>query len=268
MDLRLDGKTALVTGSTSGIGAGIAVALAREGARVVVNGRSEAKARIVIEAIAATGGISFHALGDLGTDDGARDVADQAVGAAGPIDILVNNVGGPVEGKTGFFDTSLAEWSDSFNGNALAAIRMIHLIVPEMRARGWGRVIQISSRNSISPHANMPSYGAAKAAMNNFNLSLSKELAFSGVTVNAIMPGLIYTQQLDQFLRDLAERRGWGDDLDKAREHLLTDICRQTVRRLGQVEDIAGYACYLASPLSDFITGTALRIDGGSTPTV
>jgi NAD(P)-dependent dehydrogenase (short-subunit alcohol dehydrogenase family) len=114
----------------------------------------------------------------------------------------------------------------------------------------------------------MPSYGAAKAAMNNFTLSLSKELAFSGVTVNAIMPGLIYTQQLDQFLRDLADQHGWGDDLDRAREHLLANICRQTVRRLGQVEDIANYASYLASPLSDFMTGTVLRIDGGSTPTL
>jgi 3-oxoacyl-[acyl-carrier protein] reductase len=268
VDLKLQGKTALVTGSTSGIGAGIAAAFAREGVRVVVHGRSEAKARTVVDAIAGAGGSAFRALGDLGTDQGARDVFDQALAAVGQIDILVNNVGGPVEGKAGFFDTSLAEWSDSLNSNALAAVRMIHAAVPAMRERGWGRVIQISSRNSISPHANMPSYGAAKAAMNNFTLSLSKELAFTGVTANAIMPGLIYTAQLDQFLRDLADRQGWGGDIEKARQHLLANICRQTVRRLGQVDDIADYACYLASPLSDFITGTALRIDGGSTPTI
>jgi NAD(P)-dependent dehydrogenase (short-subunit alcohol dehydrogenase family) len=145
---------------------------------------------------------------------------------------------------------------------------MIHGLVPAMRSRGWGRVIQISSRNGISPHANMPSYGASKAAMNNFTLCLSKELAFSGVTSNAIMPGLIYTQQLSHFLQDIAQRQGWGDDIEKAKEHVLKNVVRQTVSRLGMPNDIANYVCYIASPLSDFLTGTVVRIDGGSTPTL
>jgi 3-oxoacyl-[acyl-carrier protein] reductase len=268
MKLKLEGRTALVTGSTSGIGAGIARALAREGAIVVVHGRSQERADEVMGAITTTGGTAHCALGDLSTDDGAQAVIKQAVVAAGQIDILVNNVGGPVEGKASFFATTLPEWVESYSSNALAAVRLIQGLVPAMKERGWGRVIQISSRNAISPHANMPSYGAAKAAINNFTLALSKELAFSGVTSNAVMPGLIYTRQLDQFFRDIAQREGLGEDMDKAKDHVLKNVVRQTVSRLGAVDDIAGYVCYLASPLSDFMTGTVVRIDGGSTPTL
>jgi 3-oxoacyl-[acyl-carrier protein] reductase len=216
---------------------------------------------------ADAGGTAHYALGDLGTDEGAKSVIDQALAAVKQIDILVNNVGGPVEGKITFFDTTLP-WAESFNSNALAAIRMIQGLVPAMKERGWGRVIQVSSRNAISPHANMPSYGAAKAAMNNFTLGLSKELAFSGVTSNAVMPGLIYTQQLDQFLRNIALQQGWEDDIEKAKDHVLKNVVRQTVSRLGEVNDIANYVCYVASPLSDFMTGSVVRIDGGSTPTL
>lgn len=268
MDLNLVGKTALVTGSTSGIGAAIAAALAREGATVIVHGRSEARARAVASGIAEAGGKAYAALGDLGTDEGAKSVIDQSLAAVKQIDILVNNVGGPLEGKVSFFDTTLPEWVESYNSNALAAVRMIHSLVPAMKERGWGRVIQISSRNGISPHSNLPSYGAAKAAMNNFTLGLSKELAFTGVTSNAIMPGLIYTQQLEHFFRDIAQRAGWGEDLEKAKDHVLKNIVRQTVNRLGEVNDIANYVCYVASPLSNFMTGTVVRIDGGSTPTL
>lgn len=267
MDLRLQGKTALVTGSTSGIGAGIATALAREGVAVVINGRSETKADAVRGEIEQAGGKAHIVLGNVETDAGAKAVVEGALAAVGQIDILVNNVGGPIEGRTGFFETSVEEWAENFNSNVISNIRMLHLLVPGMRERGWGRVINIGSRNSISPHNNMPSYGASKAGVNNLSLGLSKELAFTGVTSNTIMPGLIYTSQLDTFLENIANRQFEGDT-EKARLFVLDNVCRQTVKRLGQVEDIARYVCFLASPGADFITGTTLRIDGGSTPTV
>lgn len=266
MDFDLTGKAALVTGSSAGIGAGIARALAREGATVIVHGRSAQRSAAVAGAIRASGGVAHVALGDLETDDGARAVADQAFVAVPRVDILVNNVGGPESERNGFFDTTIEEWASLFNGNAIAAVRMIHLLVPAMRERGWGRVIQISSRNGISPHKTMPAYGAAKSAMNNFTLALSKEPAFSGVTCNAIMPGLIETQQFEAFRSHIARERFAGDH--EAAEHfILRDICRQTVGRLSCVDDVADYVCFLASSRADFITGTALRIDGGSTPT-
>lgn len=268
MDLKLNGRAALVTGSTSGIGAAIAQTLAREGAVVIVQGRSEERAKAVVAKIVSAGGKGYCALGDLGTGEGAKSVIDQALVAAKQIDILVNNVGGPIEGKVSFFDTTLPEWAEAFNTNALAAIRMIQGLVPAMKARGWGRVIQISSRNGISPHANMPSYGASKAAVNNFTLGLSKELAFSGVTSNAVMPGLTYTPQLDRYFQHIALRHNFGADIEKAKDYVLKNVVRQTVSRFGDVGDIANYVCYLASPLSDFMTGTVVRIDGGSTPTL
>ncbi len=268
MDLKLAGRTALITGSTSGIGAAIAAALAREGATVVVHGRSESRAQAVTKEIVDAGGKAHFALGDLGDDTESRSVVEQTLKAVHQVDILINNVGGSVEGKVSYFDTTVAEWAENYNSNALAAVRMILAFVPAMKKRGWGRVIQISSRNAISPHANMPSYGAAKAAINNFTLGLSKELAFSGVTANAVMPGLIYTQQVEQFFRDIATHQGWGDDTAKAKEHVLKNVVRKTIGRLGEVNDIANYICYLASPLSDFMTGSIVRIDGGATPTV
>jgi 3-oxoacyl-[acyl-carrier protein] reductase len=268
MDLKLVGRSALVTGSTAGIGAAIAESLAREGASVVVHGRSEDRARAIVGKIAAAGGTARYVLGDLGSDSEASCVIAQALAATNQIDILVNNVGGPIEGKVSFFDTTPPEWLNAYNSNALAAVRMIQGLVPAMQKRGWGRVIQISSRNGISPHPNMPSYGAAKAAMNNFTLALSKQLAFSGVTSNAVMPGLTYTRQLDHYLQDIAHQQGFGEDIEKAKLHVLKHIVRQTVSRLGDVSDIANYVCYLASPLSDFMTGSVVRIDGGSTPTL
>ncbi len=137
-----------------------------------------------------------------------------------------------------------------------------------MKERGWGRVIQISSRNSISPHALFPTYGAAKAAVNNLTLSLSKHLAGSGVTSNGIMPGLIYTPQLEGWFKDMAKRHADIDDPEAGKAFVLKNIIHQTVDRLGEPMDIAAAVCFIASPLSDFMTGTTFRIDGGSTPSV
>ncbi|AKF04529.1 SDR family NAD(P)-dependent oxidoreductase [Sandaracinus amylolyticus] len=268
MDLQLEDRVALVTGSTAGIGAAIAEGLAREGATVVVHGRSQERAEAVVERIRIAGGTAHVALGDLRGDEGARAVLDQVRAVVDRVDILVNNVGGSDTSKGSWLDTTLDEWSDAYDANTLAAVRLVRALVPAMKARGWGRVIQISSRNAISPYANMPAYGAAKAALNNMTLSLSKELAFTGVTANAVMPGLIETDQVTQFLRGIAAREGWGEDLARAREHLLANVARQTVRRLGRPEDVAAYVCYVASPLSDFMTGSVVRIDGGSTPTL
>jgi 3-oxoacyl-[acyl-carrier protein] reductase len=147
-------------------------------------------------------------------------------------------------------------------------VRLIRAFVPEMRDRRWGRVIQISSRNAISPHPQFGGYGAAKAAMNNLTLSLSKALAGTGVTSNGVMPGLIDTPQLDSWFLETARRQAGSDDPQVGREHVLKNVVHQTVDRLGQPKDIAAAVCYLASPLSDFMTGTTFRIDGGATPTV
>lgn len=269
MDLGLQGKRALVTGSSSGIGAEIAEALAAEGVSVVVHGRDLDRAKAVAGRITARGGRAEVAVGDLTTEAGAAATVAAVIESVGAIDILVNNVGEPVGGtKANWFDNSLQDWTDSFAVNTLVAVRMIHAFVPAMVASGWGRSIQISSRNAISPHANLCTYGAAKAAMNNLTLSLSKGLAGTGVTSNGVMPGLTYTPMLDRFFVDVAEQQGWPGDIDRARDHVLRNMVMQTVNRLGQPSDIAGLVSFIASPRSDFLTGTTIRMDGGSTPTV
>lgn len=269
MDMQLKGRRALVTGSSSGIGAEIARMLAAEGARVVVHGRDARRAQAVVDEIATRGGQAVVVLGDLTSAEDAERVIVEATSAFDGIDILVNNVGGSANvARPDWFDTPLDEWQQNFENNTLAPVRLIRALVPAMRERGWGRIIQISSRNAISPHAQFPGYGAAKAALNNLTLSLSKGLAGTGVTSNGIMPGLIYTPQLDEWFLETARREFGTEDRDQGRDFVLKHVVRQTVDRSGQPRDIAAAAVYLASPLSDFVTGTTIRIDGGATPTV
>jgi 3-oxoacyl-[acyl-carrier protein] reductase len=269
MDLGLAGKRALVTGSSSGIGAEIARMLAAEGVKVVVHGRDAARAHSVSSDIEASGGSAKVALGDLTTDDGGAAVIEEASRAFDGIDILVNNVGGSASvTHPTWFDASLKEWAENYRHNALVAVRLIKAFVPGMRERRWGRVIQISSRNAISPHAQFGGYGAAKAALNNLTLSLSKALAGTGVTSNGIMPGLIYTPQLDSWFLETARKQQGSDDPAVGRDYILKNVVHQTVGRLGQPSDIAAAVVFLSSPLTDFMTGTTFRIDGGATPTV
>jgi 3-oxoacyl-[acyl-carrier protein] reductase len=269
MDMQLQGKRALISGSTSGIGAACARILASEGVRVAVNGRSRGRAEKVADEIRDEGGEVLVAPGDVTSEDGARSVVEKVEEAFGGIDILVNNVGNPSEeSHDSWFDAPVDEWMRDCHQNTLAAVRLIHAFVPAMQQRGWGRVIQVSSRNAISPHTLFPTYGAAKAALNNLTLSLSKELAGSGVTSNGIMPGLIYTPQLDSWFLETARRHLGSDDRQAGRDYVLKNIIKQSVNRLGQPADIASAVCFLASPISDFMTGTTFRIDGGSTQTV
>jgi 3-oxoacyl-[acyl-carrier protein] reductase len=269
MDMQLKGKRALVTGSSSGIGRAIAEMLAGEGVQVVVHGRDAVRVRAVRDGIETNGNQAAMALGDLTAEAEAEAVIDAAQQAFGGIDILINNIGGAISvGNKSWFDADIKEWAQSFQYNIIAAVRLIHSFVPAMKERGWGRVIQISSRNAISPYADLSSYGAAKAAVNNLTLSLSKELAGTGVTSNGVMPGLIYTPQLDAWFLEMAQKHVGSSDVKLGRDYVLKNIVKQTVDRLGQPQDIASFVCYLASPVSDFMTGTTVRLDGGSTPTI
>jgi 3-oxoacyl-[acyl-carrier protein] reductase len=268
MDLQLAGKRALVTGSTSGIGAEIARMLAMEDARVIVHGRNHARAEQIVADIAVKSGKAATALGDLRTAEGTETVVRIAGQAFGGIDILVNNAGvSDATSYSSWFDMPAEEWAENYHQNMLPAVRLARALVPAMRERGWGRVINISSRNAISPYPQFPAYGAAKAALNNLTLSLSKALAGTGVTANGIMPGLIYTPLVDPWFEELARQQG-SDDPKVGEDFAIQNVLRQTVGRLGQPKDIAAAVCFIASPLSDFMTGTTVRIDGGATPTV
>ncbi|MDO8391176.1 MAG: SDR family oxidoreductase [Actinomycetota bacterium] len=267
MDLQLQGKRALVTGSNSGIGRGIAKMLAEEGVSVVLHGRNAQRLEAVRAEFAAAGHSVAAAQGDLSTDAGGEAVADAALAAFGGIDILVNNAGGgSEESKVNWFDVALTEWVATYQKNVLAAARLIHRLTPAMKEQQWGRIVQIGSMAGTIPTSAQPDYGTAKAAMLNMTMSLSKHLKGTGVTVNMVTPGMIMTEGLVDFLTNFAAKRGW-EGIDQAADYVLKGT-GQTVLRIGQPEDIAFAVTYLASPRADFVNGVNMHLDGGGTANI
>jgi 3-oxoacyl-[acyl-carrier protein] reductase len=269
MDLQLSGKRALVTGSSSGIGRSIARVLAREGVHVIVHGRNAERTQAVVAGIVSDGGSAEITLGDLASDAGA---AAAIAGVHGEIDILINNIGGNEAaggGLNGWFNDTPGAWSGVSGQNLIAPVRMIHAFVPAMRTRGWGRVINVSSGGGSAPTPQAAAYCAAKAAVINMTVSLSLELARSGVTVNTVSPGCTRTEMFERTLTTMGDARGWPADMD-AREAKFMDLglfpCASA--RYGRPEDVGALIAFLASPLSAFINGANYRIDGGQVQSV
>ena len=266
MDLQLDGKRALVTGSTSGIGRAVAMTLAGEGAVIAVNGRDRERAEETVTAIASSGGKAIAAPGDLSTGKGREAVAASVEEALGGIDILVNNVGGSM--NDGWQSARPADWAAMLNLNVVSAVGLIGAFTPGMRARHWGRVIQIGSAAGANPPASMAGYGAAKAALANLTVSLAKELAGSGVTANIVSPGPTLTEGWREFALDFARSQGMGDDFEAARSALMSGPLANPSGRLAEPGEVAALVALVASPLAASVNGANLRIDGGFTPTV
>ncbi|BAZ11646.1 putative 3-oxoacyl-(acyl carrier protein) reductase [Calothrix sp. NIES-4071] len=166
MDLQLAGKRALITGSNSGIGAEIAKTLAKEGVKIIITGRNQERAFQVAEAIMQEGGEAIAVSGDLSTVEGVRQIAEGADVAFQGIDILINNAGGTEDLKA-WMDTSPQEWEKTYQANVIAPVRLIQLLVPQMKKQGWGRIIQIASVAATRPLAVGADYAAAKAALVN-----------------------------------------------------------------------------------------------------
>jgi 3-oxoacyl-[acyl-carrier protein] reductase len=261
MNLKLAGKRALVTGSSAGLGEAIATLLAEEGAAVVVHGRNEERTTSVAEAIRAQGGRADIAIGDLANDAGADAVAVAAL-AAGDIDVLVNNAG--TYGHRSWMEATPAHWIDTYQSNVLSGVRMIHRLLPKMRERHWGRIIQIGGGLAIQPIPMQPDYEASLAARHNLAVSLARELKGSGVTSNVVSPGAIRVSSVRDLLLAIAPRFGWGDTWEAIEQGAVKDLIPNDVGRLGLPEEIAGAVAYLASPYADYVSGAVLRVDGGA----
>lgn len=270
MDFHLRGKRALITGASGGIGACIAATLAAEGVAVVVHGRDEARASAVVRQTATAGGAAVIALGDLATEAGAEATAVAADKAFGGIDILVNNAGAPSDAALGMglFDIEPKEWIATYERNLISALRLSGYFSPQMKERGWGRIIQITSSLAYAPRGIQGDYTASKAALNNFTFNLSRALASTGVTVNGVSPGMTVTPMLENWLASIAEKNGLGRDTAKGEAFVLKNMFQATFARLGQPQDIANAVAYIASPLADYVNGTTLRVDGGGSPAV
>lgn len=261
MDLKLKNKCALVTGSTSGIGEAIAKTLAQEGVKVVVHGRREAEAKRVCQEITQTGGTAAIAIGDLANDESAEQVAKAAEQAFGGVDILVNNAGSyPAKG---WFNETAEDWNDVYNANVTSMVRLINRLVPAMQARKWGRVIAIASGVATKPQAGMPAYSATKVANINLAVSLAMALADSGVTSNAVSPGIILTPGVDSML----DQMGIEKSLE-VRAQTAAQFAPNPLNRAGLPQEIADAVVFLASSRADYINGQNLRVDGGYVPTV
>jgi NAD(P)-dependent dehydrogenase (short-subunit alcohol dehydrogenase family) len=257
MRIDLTGSTALVTGSTQGIGYAIAEGLLDAGARVIVNGRGEegtAAARDRL--LAAHPGAEVEALAaDVATEEGA----DRAVAAFPEVDVLVNNLG--IFGSADPFAITDDEWRRYFEVNVLAGVRLTRAYLPGMMARGWGRVQYIASDSAVATPAEMIHYGVSKTALLGVSRGFAKAAAGSGVTVNCVMAGPTHTGGVEAFARELV-----GDDLpwEEAQRAFMREHRPQSlIQRLIEPEEIANMCVYLASTQASATTGGALRVDGG-----
>ncbi|WP_127754276.1 SDR family NAD(P)-dependent oxidoreductase [Devosia sp. 1566] len=268
MDLKLDGKVALVTGSSKGIGEAIARGLAREKATVIVHGRDRGKTEQVAKEIVADGGRAHAVVGDLTLDGDVQRLVTEARDLAGPINIVVNNAGGS-GGTEDWTNTRAATWASAFDRNVVAAVRVTALLLPHMRAAKWGRVINIASLAGMMPPATRPDYSAGKAAMIAMTASLAKAVALDGVTVNTVSPGTIRSTSLETGFRTVGIANGIpaGAAWEQVEQTVLPMFAQVPLGRVGTLEEIADAIAFLVSPRAGYITGSNLRLDGGMLPT-
>ncbi|MGE3691672.1 MAG: SDR family NAD(P)-dependent oxidoreductase [Novosphingobium sp.] len=266
MDLELKGKRALVTGSSSGIGAAIARELAAEGCDVAVHGRDTARAEAVVSECRALGVRAEPVLGSIMAPEDCDAIAGAALTALGGIDILVNCAGGVVkDGNPDWMDMTWADWVHSMELNVISGLRLAQRLTPGMIERGWGRIVNISSVGGKQLSGNLLEYGAAKAALDHLTGNMSRRLAPHGITVNAIVPGTVMTPQAARWIESVGNQEGWPEDFATRERKYTQERGQQPVPRLGRAEEIAAAVAFLASPRSDFTTGALLRIDGGHT---
>lgn len=267
MDLKLVGKRALVTGSSAGTGASIAKTLAREGAYVIAHGRDQDRTEAIAAEIRSEGGKASVVLGDLGTADGAYQIAQDARAAFGGVDILINNAGLIGHYET-WDDATDQDWAQMYDGVVLVIVRLVNALKPHLEPLGWGRIINIASAQSIQPFAMMPDYAAAKCALLNLTKSLSKRFDRTGVTVNVISPGIIVTDRIRERMTEAAQQEGRSTEWSEIEQYVLTHELDNPTGRLAIPEDVANLVTFLSSPLADYINGTNIRLDGGSILTI
>jgi len=243
--MRLENKVAIVTGATSGMGRATAVLFAREGAKVVVTGRNEARAKEVVDQIKSEGGEAIYVLGDASDLGVCEDIVKKTVEAYGTVDILVNNAG--MLSLSSVQAVTIEEWDKIFRVNVDSALRLCQLVAPIMKEKGKGVIVNVASVASFAAHHGFAPYISSKHAMAGLSKSMAWELG-PEIRVNAIAPGLIHTAMVDG-LGGPAALQG------------MIDNC--PVKRCGQPEDIATVALFLATDDSSFIDGQVIKVDGG-----
>lgn len=258
MDLQLNGKRALVTGSTSGIGWAIARELASEGAQVLLNGRDAARLQQAAQRLRAE--VPAAQVQGLQADLATAAGCQQLLAASGDLDILVNNLG--IFEPKAFEQISDADWLRFFEVNVMSGVRLARGQLTAMKTRGWGRIVFISSESGICPPGDMVHYGMSKSAQLSVSRGLAETCVGTGVTVNAVLPGPTRTEGVGDFFTKLASEAGQtlaqaeADFFQHARPTSL-------LQRFIQPAEVAALVAYVCSPRAAATNGAALRVDGG-----
>lgn len=262
MDLGIKGKTALITGSYRGTGSAIAEALAAEGANVFVHGFEPGQADPIVERITSRGLVAQAVVGNIVEDAGADAVVQQLQASGRPVDILVNNYGVAEAGN--WLTSPSDDWADIYQKNVISGVRLANALAPAMVERKWGRIVWLGTVGALRPAARMPHYYASKAALANVCLSLAKELAGSGITVNLVSPGIISTKEIKDMIWRRAEKEGWGDDWAVVQRKAMKGMFDNPTGRFAEPEEVADLVTFVASERAAYINGCTMRIDGGS----
>jgi NAD(P)-dependent dehydrogenase (short-subunit alcohol dehydrogenase family) len=258
MDLQLQHKTAVVTGSTAGIGLAIASLLAREGADVVLNGRSGKSVTRAVEGIQSAGatGKVRGVAADLSNAEGVKQFLTEVP----ETEILVNNLG--IFEPKSFEQISDEDWMRFFETNVMSGVRLSRAYLPKMKERNWGRIVFISSESGLQIPAEMIHYGVTKTAQIALARGLAETCAGTGVTVNAVLPGPTASEGVKDFVESLAkESEQTSEQFEK--EFFKTARPTSLLKRFAQPDEVAPIVAFVCSPLAAATNGAALRVDGG-----
>jgi 3-oxoacyl-[acyl-carrier protein] reductase len=257
MDLGIKGKTALVCGSSAGLGRAIADALAAEGVNLVINSRSPEKLATVRGEIAQASGVQVQAVpADLTDPDGVEELVSAAQDAFGTVDILVTNTGGP---PAGAFESHSAEvWSQAIAQNFESVVNLTRAVLPGMKEQRWGRIVNVTSISVKQPVAGLILSNAIRAGVTGFAKTISNEVAAFNVTVNNVLPGFTRTERLTHLAEAVAEREGLT--VEGAYEGWEAEI---PMGRLADPPEFGAVAAFLCSEQASYVTGQSVAVDGG-----
>jgi len=257
VDLGLRGKIALVAAASRGLGRAVAEELAAEGASVVMCARGETALHEAAAAIRASSGVDVEAVvADVSRPEDVERLVKTAYERFGRVDILVTNAGGPPSGK--FESLGPEKWNDAVQLTLLSTVNLCRAVLPGMRERRWGRIINVTSITVKQPVEGLMLSNSLRAGVTGFARTLANEVARDGITVNNILPGYTRTQRVEELARATAEREKIS--VAEAMKKSETEI---PMRRLGEPNEFAALAAFLASESASYITGTSIQVDGG-----